>query len=340
MQARSDNRNNPERFDTFKVDDKLRDIGPIGSKTGSSESALWFPLSIGDRFTWLPKTIRPVLITVGPRTISFVVAFPMRPTLLVTGSLLIGFAIGWLVHGDKSPTSSDRTPATQPASQVAKDMVTLPTSLKERAEAPTPRTTDAFTRRTEAIRELKPFGFMLYIRAFTRDGFDPKLLSLLELTPEQSSRLNEAAHKAERDIVAARIAGASSHTSEDGRKLIVDVPPIDISTSRGIYDQLFNTLRTTLSPEKQQLFNELTGESYEVGFDRYGLNPFRYEVELPATGQTTDSPVYFSYKRLYLDATGNGSGWAGSNLDYNGIKKHDPILGHFITPEMRSKLKE
>jgi hypothetical protein len=274
---------------------------------------------------------------IGPQTIFVVVAFLMRTSLLVTWSLLVGFAIGWLVHGDNSAAASVRTPAPQRASPVAKDTVTLSTSFPKSAEAPPPRSSDAFTRRTEAIRELRPFGFMLYIRAFNRDGFDPKLLSLLELTPEESSRLNEAAHKAEREIVAARIAGASAHTSEDGRKFIVEVPPIDVSTSRKIYDQLFTTLRTTLSPEKQRFFNELTGESYEVGFDRYGLNPFRYEVELPLTGQSTDLPGFFSYKRLYLDATGNGSGWTGSTQDYNSIQKSDPILGHFMPAEMRPK---
>jgi len=52
---------------------------------------------------------------------------------------------------------------------------------------------------------------------------------------------------------------STSHTSNDGKTLILDVPAVEVSTSRAIYDRFLETLKATLGADRYAAFNALSG---------------------------------------------------------------------------------
>jgi hypothetical protein len=109
-----------------------------------------------------------------------------------------------------------------------------------------------------------------------------------------------------------------------------------VATSRATYDRLLGTLKSTLGPERYEVFNELSGEGFERSFDQFGLNNLRYELVLEPKLPFPGAPAHFEYKRHYLDAAGVGKGWTGSIVSLDQIEKSDPILARFIHVQLRA----
>jgi hypothetical protein len=261
----------------------------------------------------------------------------MRTSLLVTWSLLIGFAAGWFAHARmESPSPATPPPQRQIASP-ATDNTALPAKPSATTGTATQKPDDPIGRRTQAIRELSRLGLNSQIAAFSGDKFSPQLGKALSLTPDESSRLALAAQEAKRAIDAARLARASSRVSEDGKTLIVESPSVDVAASRAIYDRLLDTVKSTLDRERFELFNELTGDSFDRGFEQFGLQSYRYEMELTPILIPERAGDHLNFKRHILNYNGVSVGWSGSRLNYPGIEKHAPVLAHFIPSELRPK---
>jgi hypothetical protein len=262
----------------------------------------------------------------------------MRIILSIASALVLGFCLGWFLR----PMTKFASPAASESAPTGSHLPTLNAAPSQAASAPPPNSGpikdpgDAYHNRIETLRWLRQSGAPVRIQAFARNGFSPALFKILGLSPTETTRLNDAALEATRRIEDARQPRISSSTSEDGKMLTVDVPAIDPATSREIYDRLLGTLKSTLGPERSEVFNELTGESFESGFDQFGLNNIRYELTLNPTYPATGAPALFEYKRHYVDPTGASKGWSGSNVSVAQIDKNDPILGRFVSSQLRS----
>lgn len=261
----------------------------------------------------------------------------MRNILSIASALIVGFCLGWYSR----PVAKLASPVASESAQSG-SLSAAPSTAPSQATPAPPRDSgsvhdpgEAYHNRIETIRWLRQTGAPVRIHAFARNDFSPSLFKILGLSPAEITRLNDAALEATRGIEAARQARITSNTSEDGKTLTVDVPAIDAATSREIYDRLLGTLKSTLGPERSEVFNELTGESFESGFDQFGLNIIRYELTLNPTYPVTGAPAHFEYKRHYVDPTGLSKGWSGSNVSVAQIDKNDPILGRFVPPLLR-----
>jgi hypothetical protein len=262
--------------------------------------------------------------------------FPvMRIPLLVLITLAIGFALGWISRPSQRTTVSERferdktsAPTALPAPVVADAVASL---------SPSGGPEEIHRTRLDTLRWLKQAGAPIHFRAFAKDGFLPALLKIVGLTPDETARLENAAFAAKRKIIEARMSRAKPSMSDDGKTLIVEVPPIDATTSRAIYENLLDTVKSTLGAERYSVFTELTGESFELGFDQFGLNSLRYELALEARSVSAEGTAYYEYKRHFLDPSGASKGWGGSILSVAQLEKEDPILGHFIPERMKSR---
>lgn len=271
--------------------------------------------------------------------ISFVVAFIiMRTTLFITVALIAGFGLGWLARF-ATTTATALTQETKPTVSFASTPVrpTPPPAPAATADPGPVEVDRAATpdNRIETLRWLRQSGVPVNLRAFSGDKFTPALGKILGLTSDETNRLNGAALEAKHALDAVRLGRASSHPSEDGRTLVVESPAIDPATSRALYEGLLGTLKTTLGPERYGLFNELTGDSFEAGFDQFGLNSLRYEIVLQSKPPPAGNLPYLEYKRHYVDPTGASQGWSDSTVSIAHIEKNDPILAHFIPPKLK-----
>lgn len=78
------------------------------------------------------------------------------------------------------------------------------------------------------------------------------------------------------------------------------------------------------------MFNEMSGDSFDRSFDRFGLNPLNYELTLKGEVRPDGSTVY-SYKR-----SGNDNGAPGTSYSQSGaftmkdLKEIYPIFSRFL----------
>ncbi|MEN9401925.1 MAG: hypothetical protein RL091_628 [Verrucomicrobiota bacterium] len=261
----------------------------------------------------------------------------MRPFLLIACSLVGGFAAGWFAHTSQPAVTPATVTVQHPIVNTATETTGLrvPTTTLTATEAP--NSDPRISRRTQAIRELTQVGFIMYCPAFSGDSFSPQLTQLLNLTVDESSRLALAAQEAKRDLDAARLARAISHASDDGKTLIVEVPSLDVSTSRAIYDRLLNTVSATLGAERVELFSELTGESFEAGFEQFGLLGLRYEFSLTPSFAAEGLGAHYDIQQHRLTPMGGTLASTSGRVTVSFIEKNVPILAHFIPSELRTK---
>src|SRR5882724_463724 len=186
----------------------------------------------------------------------------MRTILFATLTLVAGFALGWICRPEpKAPLS--REVKTSAGSEAAAAMPAPAVYAASVITATEPKRAETFRNRVETIRWLKQSGVPMFINTLSSGTLSPALGKLLELTSDEMTRLNDASSNAKRELAAAQDARATSHTSEDGKTLVVDVPPVDVSASRAIYDRLLDTFQSTLGSDRYAFFNEVAEESYE-----------------------------------------------------------------------------
>ncbi len=170
---------------------------------------------------------------------------------------------------------------------------------------------------------------------FTGNHITDGVSKILNLTEAEKTRIISAAYESKAQLDRARAASAKAHLSPDGASLLVDLPALDPGTSGAIYDQFVGTLGATLGPDRLELFNEVAGENFEQSFDRFGLNPIRYELTLqPIYPEGSQQPIV-EFKRHYVDATGNSTGWTTSQLSLADLDRSDPILAQHLPAQLK-----
>ena len=231
----------------------------------------------------------------------------MRSVLLGLISLVLGFSLGWFL---RPKTSAPEAPGTTGPGDV-------PSHL-------------------EAVRWLKKAGFVLNIQPMTEDRLAPQVIRLMNLTPAEATALAAMSRDTRQEIDAARLAGATSHISDDGRILVVDVPAIAAAASSALHDRYIGSLKVTLGHERFALLNELMVEGFEQAYGRFGLDAVRYEINRTPVVHVPDEPPYVEYKFYRFDAHGDSHGWSSRRVNFPQIEDSDPILAAFFPRELRS----
>lgn len=167
------------------------------------------------------------------------------------------------------------------------------------------------------------------VPAFFDSKINPTLARLLELNANEAARLTNAYAAARREIDNARAAGGRSYRTEDGTKLLVDVPILDPALSGRIYDRFIDELDATIGSERLAILRQLSGENVERSLDRFGLNPVRYELNLKPVAQHQNEGFY-NYTRHHIDATGMSTGSTEGRLTLAQIQQEEPVLAKFL----------
>lgn len=288
----------------------------------------------------LPEPGHSDLVLPGPLMISLIVAFSIMRTPLFTAiALFVGFGLGWVSRSATKTTLPYEEKSAQPPAATTVQTSPTRTPLPAATALPAAGTSgpypgSTYHNRTETVRWLRRSGAPIYFSVLNGEAFSPDFGKALDLTPDEMTRLNDVVLDTKHELDAARLAHTTTHTSEDGKTLIVDVPTVDVSASRAAYDRLLETLKSTLGPERYEMFNELGGEDFERGFDQFGLNNVRYELVLQPVFPAAGTAPHYEYKRYFLDATGNGTGWGGSTMSIAQIEKYDPILARFLQSKL------
>lgn len=159
--------------------------------------------------------------------------------------------------------------------------------------------------------------------------FDFSLAIMLGLSSDEVDRLNQAIKFSKQQISEIQIRTATSSMDADGKTLSIKIPPLQ-ADSASIYAELLAKFKQTLGPERYQMFNEMSGDSFDRSFDRFGLNPLTYEVNLKGEVRPDGSTVY-PYK-----ISGNDVGSPGSSYSQSGsstmkdLQETYPIFLRFL----------
>ena len=163
---------------------------------------------------------------------------------------------------------------------------------------------------------------------FSGDSFSHEVAILLGLTPTEFDHIDAAIQQTKQRLNDLALNAATAHVSADGKTLIVTVPPLP-NEGDSLYANLLNTITQVLGPERFQLFNEITGDTFDSHFDRFGLNPVTYELTLQPADVVGGTPRYF-YRRSYTDANGKSTGWSSATVSRSSLENSYPVLAHFF----------
>ena len=254
-----------------------------------------------------------------------------KPTLACCIFLALGFAAGWL----------SRSAILGPPAHAPVDAGNREVSTKAAAPSPDrkPVTPDAarvpdrpdVSRRSvidslNALAWAKKRGAQISVNVFERDKLNPKFASVYNLSAGDVAILNQAIADAKSRMDAIAIQMASFKASADGSKLTVEVPPT-VEQGGAIYDGLLQTFQSVLGPDRFQSFGDVSGDSFEYGFNSFGLSNVRYEVSPSGQNTANGDPLYIVVKSSLGPEFKQTS---TSTILLNQVGEFFPVLGHFI----------
>ena len=181
---------------------------------------------------------------------------------------------------------------------------------------------------------MKTRHIFFQIQPVLGDALNTDVVEVLDLTLVEKELLDSAFKQAKQHLDELREHAASRQVTADGKKLIVTVAPIPTEGS-AVYSNLVTTLKQVLGPERYQLFNDVTGDSFDRSFESFGLNTVSYELSLEPISQPGSAPNY-AFKQSFKAADGSGSsGWSNGTMDRSSLEKSFPVLAHFFTPDIK-----
>ncbi len=257
----------------------------------------------------------------------------MKTTTATAALILValGFGGGWfasnMLHGKSGtglndsnsrksvPENTAAFPGVKPAGVVVKS---------EPADVPASQRGSAVDR-LDALAWASQHGLSVGVSVFQMGSLDPTFATVYGLSPNEVAALNVAIHAAKDKLSALAIQVAKVQPSADGTQLVVEVPAVTDQGS-AIYDSLLQAFSGVLGPDRLQAFNQLSGNSFESGFDSFGLANTRYE--LTATDQT-DSNGQTLYKIAMSSALPGSQSTSNGTVTLEQVGAFSPVLGHF-----------
>jgi hypothetical protein len=257
---------------------------------------------------------------------------------LVLISLITGFAAGWFSKPTHETTQSkvgaivaDRpSPPTVPlpTRAVSHKEPSAERSVTRPAEVPLPK--DPVLARLETIAWLKQNGILPYVVIFNSDSLHPLFARMFGLSPAETDQLSTAIKSAKRNLDDIAMKAATAKTAPDGSTVVVTVEGSSVEGG-AVYAKLLNTFTNVLGPERYAQFSALAGETFERGFDRFGLNTVKYEITVEPAESNHPGPIYL-IKSSHVDAEGNGSASGVSIFPAADAAKMFPVIARFLPP--------
>lgn len=158
------------------------------------------------------------------------------------------------------------------------------------------------------------------------DGVEQGFAKEYELNAGEVALLNDATKTAKAGLDAIALRSARPVPTGDTSRVVVEVPP-NVDQGGVIYEQLLQTLKDVLGPDRYQSFNEIYGLSFDYAFNAFGLASMRYE--LTATGQNTRSGAPL-YQVTVTGKAPNGSWHSGITTTFKQVVTAYPVLAKFI----------
>lgn len=174
----------------------------------------------------------------------------------------------------------------------------------------------------------KKQGAQVSVDVFAGEKLNPRFASVFNLSPGDVATINKAIADARGRLDAIAIQTAKFQTSPDGSRLTVEVPS---TTEQGgaIHDALLQTIQGVLGPGRFESFDDVSGDSFESGFNSFGLSNVRYELAPAGQNTASGEPLYTVVKA----STGTGAyvrSTYSSIVQLNQVGGLFPVLGHFI----------
>jgi hypothetical protein len=257
-------------------------------------------------------------------------------TLIACTVVLIALSVGFIAGWFCKSKSAEIIPPSDSALQTKQSALASiqKTSVEPIKRAmPAPGSSDALNaNRAETIAWLKRRHSLFQMSAFMGDSFNVELAVVLGLNSAEIEQIDMAVQQVKKRLDELEVHAATGQVSADGKTLTVSIPSL---TNEGgaLYADLLNKFSQVMGPERFQLFNEITGDSFDRNFDRFDLNAVTYELALDPTN-TIGNKTLYSFKRYTSDGADKSTSWSGGTLDRESLQKTYPALGHFFTPDL------
>jgi hypothetical protein len=218
----------------------------------------------------------------------------------------------------KAPVAVARAAAASPSS-----VADVPSRNARNEETPLSRLRALDWFRTNA-------GGYFGIGVFVGDSLNPDFIRAYDLSPAEVAALESALRGAKTELTAMAIQGATVQIDTAATKLTATISPTPVKGGE-VYDALLTTFRSVLGPDKFNLFNKLSGESFDRGLDAYGAARLSYEV---TKRNDPSGGLLYVIKRSSVLPNSNGNSM--SMVPPDGVEKFDPVLAKLIPPEFSS----
>jgi hypothetical protein len=184
----------------------------------------------------------------------------------------------------------------------------------------------------QALEKLKKadliwINFDTLVRNRSRFGcqLSPAFVQLFELTPIEEAALNQALDDASRQQYALELAHSTSHSEDNGQKIVLDIPPFPQDGGK-IYDQLHQTFETILGADRQALFDDFADQQVENSLDNFGAE--ERTITILRKTSANGSVTYFAQEsQTRADGSGTGNSTFG---DKAGLVQVFPVAAPFL----------
>ena len=146
------------------------------------------------------------------------------------------------------------------------------------------------------------------------------------LSASEAAALQAAVRRANGRVNSLLAAAAKVRVEADNSRAWVELPAMPTEGGQ-IYDELLQTFKTTLGPERLPYFEEFAAESFESAFRTFGAKQSTYEVVRSRDG---GGRTVFSVKESFT--LPNHHGTNTSTADSEGLPKWFPVLAQVLPP--------
>lgn len=264
----------------------------------------------------------------------------LRILVLVIGSLVAGFALGWRVKpaSHQSPATMVNTPErnTLASSQMPSSAPAPALNVPSQTRPPHPAspTTLELLGSTRALKKLGlPLAFHPVVYGSAK--LDPLFAKVFGLNDSEKARIAGALKDANDQIQSAFLRSAKPTLNAEGNKLTIDYAPLSAAESGAIYERTLAVVKETLGPDRYTFFDELAGEPFDGSMERFGLNKIRYELDFSPNQADHPGNKIIKFRRSYQDANGTVSGNSSGETRQDAMLRDHPLAAPFLPEKLR-----
>lgn len=244
---------------------------------------------------------------------------------LVTASaacLVLGFGAGWWWQ---------QRPATAPAASSPAPAASAPVAGAA-ALAP-----DVVAARLATLQWLQAAGMPVQlppVSPFTDTTLNPIFVKAFALDGAEEAKLRLALIDSRRRYDEVLTRTAQGRIDEAGKELTVKIAPSPEAGGR-IHDDLLDTFRNVLGPERFALFNQLSAEAFAGTYDSFGMGQVTLTMKLTPR-HVPNGPDTYQIVRAVTSASGQRT-LGTSQIDLATARRSFPVLFRFLPADFGSE---